>query len=265
MIRVFPRKTKWTPDDELSFIGWPGLFRPKEQPVRVSVTFTKDIEMGQRLKRAWEVYYKDVQVGGPALGDPGGEFEPGRFIKKGVTITSRGCSKRCPWCFVPKREGPVRELPIRGGNIVQDNNLLACSKDHIVKVFDMLKTQKAVSFNGGIDTTLLRDWHRPLFDSIKLKEIWVACDAEASLRYLRKAAKIFDGISTNKLRCYTMIGFNGESLALAERRLEHVYRLGFLPFCQLYRGANQMEYTAEWKALARKWSRPAIYRAAQSS
>jgi len=264
MIRVFPHKTKWTPDDDLSFIGWPPLFRPDDQPVRISVAFTWDIELGQRLKKAWSMYYRDVQLGGPAFDDPGGDFVSGRFIKNGVTITSRGCPKRCPWCFVPKREGPIRELPIIDGNIVQDNNLLACSKSHILKVFDMLQSQKTVKFSGGIDSTLLKEWHRPLFDSINLYEIWLACDSWASVSPLKKAAGILDGIPIDKKRCYVMIGFNGETLAQAESRLETVYELGFLPFCQLYKSDKNIVYDNNWKSLARKWSRPAAYRSANN-
>lgn len=91
MIRVFPNMTKWTPTDDLAFVGYPPLFLPPEQPVRISVVFTWDLPLAQRLKTAWQAHYKDVQIGGPAVGDPGGDFVPGRFIKDGVTITSRGC------------------------------------------------------------------------------------------------------------------------------------------------------------------------------
>jgi len=94
MIRVFPRRTKWTPDDELSFVGDPPLFRPQEDlPVSVSVTFTWDRPEGERLVKAWSELYSDVKIGGPAYGDPGGDFIPGRFIKAGAIITSRGCPR----------------------------------------------------------------------------------------------------------------------------------------------------------------------------
>lgn len=53
MIRVFPRRTKWTPTDDLSYIGYPPLFRPPEMPVRISVTFTWDIPLAQKLYMAW--------------------------------------------------------------------------------------------------------------------------------------------------------------------------------------------------------------------
>jgi hypothetical protein len=175
MIRVFPKQTKWTPTDELAFVGMPPLFRPPVQPVRISVVFTWDIPIAKKLHRAWSAYYPDVQMGGPAFGDPGGEFVPGRYIKDGVTITSRGCVRRCPWCFVPKREGRLRELEIKPGWIVQDNNLLACSRKHIEAVFAMLQQQRrAVTFSGGLDTRLLKDWHRKLFDTVKIHELWFA-------------------------------------------------------------------------------------------
>ena len=57
-----------------------------------------------------------------------------------------------------------------------------------------------------------------------------------------------------------MIGFHGETIQEAEKRLEEVYALEFLPFAQLYRGPDEREYTRDWRLLAKKWSRPAAYR-----
>lgn len=261
MIRVFPRQTKWTPTDELVFIGNPPLFLPPKQSVKVSVTFTWDIPEGKRLFKAWSDIYRDVKIGGPAFGDPGSDFEPGLFLKAGVTITSRGCIRHCPYCFVPRREGLIRELEIKDGYIVQDNNLLACSRPHIEAVFNMLRGQKkAAIFSGGLDTRLLQGWHRELIDSIRVHELWFACDNAVAMKYLRRAVEILDGIPERKRRCYVMIGFQDETLRQAEKRLEDVYALGFLPFAQLYQGPDKREYDKEWRALAKKWSRPAAYR-----
>ncbi len=260
MIRIFPRRTKWTPIDDLSFVGNPPLFRPPDQSVFVSVTFTWDIKEGERLQRVWSNYYSDVKLGGPAFDDPGGEFEPGNFIKKGVTITSRGCIWRCPWCFVPKREGEIRELEIKNGWIVQDNNLLACSKIHLEKVFNMLSKQKhRVIFSGGLDGRLLSTWHIDRFLKLKIKELWFSCDHNLAMRTLKKVADLTQPFPQYKKRCFVMIGFNGENLHEAETRLEKVYSMGFFPFSQLYQGDQKIEYSTAWKALNRKWSRPAAY------
>jgi hypothetical protein len=261
MIRVFPKQTSFTPDDELSFVGLPPLFRPKEQlPVRISCVFTWDIPTAEKLKEEWSMYYDDVKVGGPAYGDEGGEFIPELFTKKGITITSRGCNKKCKWCFVPKREGSLRELQIKDGWIVNDNNLLQCSDQHIKNVFDMLRRQpKAAEFKGGIDKALLKDWHRGLLDSIRLKEIWLACDTESAITQLARAAKILEGIKTYKKRCYVLIAFDNETPLEAEKRLEKIYNLGFWPFAQLYQPEQKRTYSKAWKQLVRKWSRPAAF------
>ena len=105
-IRVFPRRTSMTPTDELSFIGDPPLFRSDADEVHISVTFTWDLKEGHRLRDAWANYYDVVKIGGPAInGELPDEFVPGMYVKHGVTITSRGCNRRCPWCLVPDREG----------------------------------------------------------------------------------------------------------------------------------------------------------------
>ncbi len=264
MIRVFPNRNKWTPTDELAFIGDPPMFRPTEQPVRVSVTFTWDIQEGKRLFRAWSKYYSDVNLGGPAFGDPGGTFVPGRYIKEGVTFTSRGCVRRCPWCVVPTREGKIRELPIIDGWIIQDNNFLACSQEHQEKVFEMCQRQKQpITFSGGLDGKLLKPWHIEWFKALKIKEMWFACDDSKNLKTLEKSADLLSDFSQHKKRCYVLFGFNGETPIEAEKRIEKVYELGFLPFAQLYRSMdNKEQYNYQWRSLARKWSRPAAYRSA---
>lgn len=263
MIRVFPRRTKWTPVDEFAFVGDPPLFRPPEMPVRVSVTFEWDLQEGARLYDAWGSLYEDVVLGGPAFGDHGGEFTPGLFLKKGVTITSRGCPRLCPWCFVPRREGNIRELEIKAGYIVQDNNLLACSPEHIMRVFEMLQEQKRnIFFNGGLDSRLFNEHHRRLLDTIKIGELWFACDHHSALPALEKVRDLISDISADKKRCFVMIGRQPETLYDAEKRLHKIYELGFLPFSQLYRGPGEMIYTKAWLALNKKWSRPALYRRA---
>lgn len=260
MIRVFPRRTKWTPTDELAFIGEPPLDMPPQMPVRVSVTFTWDIPEGERLVRSWGRFYSDVQIGGPAFDDPGGEFIPGRFIKEGVTITSRGCIRKCGFCLVPKREGRIRELPIKNGWIVQDNNLLACSKPHIEAVFEMLRRQShPADFAAGLDARLLKQWHIGLFKSLKSPRLWFACDDRKDLKTLAEIADSLEGLTRY---CYALIGYDpGETMAEAEIRLRAIWELGFYPFAMLYQGPNgEGHKDRKWKQFQRTWCRPAAYK-----
>lgn len=260
---MFPRKTKWTPDDELAFVGEPELFRPPDQPVRISCTFTYDIPEAERLFRAWSVWYSDVELGGPAFGEPGGAFEPGLFVKKGVTITSRGCTKECPWCLVPKREGWIRELPVQAGWDVADNNLLSCSEGHVRSVFEMLGNQpEPIKFSGGLDVDMLQAWHVDLLKQIRLKFAWFACDHLGAFKNLERVGDLMSDFSVEKKRCYVLIGFDGDTVRQAEKRLERVFRLGFLPMAMLYRAPELKEksWACSWKQLQRTWTRPAAYR-----
>lgn len=263
MIRVFPRKTKWSPTDELAFFDEPPLFDLPKLPVSVSVTFTGDIAKGRRLWRAWDkrCYQQGVTIGGPAFDDPGGEFVPGRFLSKSITITSRGCPKKCGFCYVSKREGLIRELPIRDGWIIQDNNLLACSMQHVIAVFKMLLRQPlSASFLGGLDIDYLRPWHvdalKELQANHKFCALWVAFDGPDGMKNLDKAKDLLADFSQERKFAYVLIGYGGDSLIKAENRCARVYGSGFLPFAMLL-DSNQ---APEWKALQRKWARPAIYR-----
>lgn len=269
IIRVFARRTKWTPIDDLAFYDAPPIFDLPDLPVYVSVTFSWDLPRARELWKSWIKRFGggNVHIGGPALASPCRTFTPGQFIKEDVTFTSRGCPKRCPWCLVPRREGNLQEIAIQPGHIIQDNNLLACSRRHFAEVCGMLLHQrKATKFSGGLDIDYLTEWHIEQLKKIRVKELWVACDTEAALAKLDKAADLLADFPTEKKRCYVLVGYNGESAVQTEARLETVYAKGFLPFAQLYRGpdsqygATVLRNCDEWMLLVRKWSRPAAYR-----
>lgn len=71
--RVFPTKTKATPDDDLVFFGYPrkGAI-PNVDEIHVSVAFTGDIGRGERLADVWAKTGIPVKIGGPAYKQPGG-------------------------------------------------------------------------------------------------------------------------------------------------------------------------------------------------
>lgn len=258
VIRVFPRKTSMTPTDSYAFVGDPPLWMPEADLVHVSVTFTWDKEEGHRLAEAWGHFYP-IRLGGPAFGDSNGDFAPGIYLKPGVTITSRGCPRKCPWCLVPEYEGQLRTLPIQPGWIIQDNNLLATSKEHQTEVFAMLRSQKrAVSFPGGLDARLVTDWTIEQLQTLKIRQAFFAADSKGAISTIRKLRGRLDFLTRRQLRCYVLIAYGDETCQEAVERLEAVWNAGFLPFAQLYQPPEQwIDYTPKWKALARTWSRPA--------
>jgi len=250
-----------TPQDELAFVGDPPLFRPPADEVHISVAFTWDVEEGKRLRDAWADYYLVVKLGGPAIDGPnqGDEFIPGQYVRHGVTFTSRGCPYRCPWCLVPYWEGNLRLLDIKPGWIVQDNNLLATPPKHQRAVYKMLAARgRAISFRGGLDSRLLNDWVADQLRDLHIGDVFLSADSWAALNPLERAVKRLGFLKRRQLRCYVLIGFGSETLVEAQRRLEAVWTLGCMPFAQLYQPpGRRIDYPAEWKALARTWSRPA--------
>lgn len=258
IIRVFPRRTSMTPTDDLAFVGAPPLLRPDADQVHVSCTFTWDRKEAVRLTDAWAQYYPSVIAGGAAWDASGGEFVPARYVRPGVTVTSRGCNNQCPWCLAWKREGKLREIEIHSGNNVIDNNLLQCSKAHIGKVIDMLRSQHAIKLSGGLDARLLTESVADTFRSLRIKEMFFACDTKHQLRALESAKRKLDGFTLEQLRCFVMIAYDGETMSEAEERLEAVWDIGFMPFAQLYQPPDKyIDYPKDWRRLAKNWSRPA--------
>lgn len=273
IIRIFPRKTSMTPiDDSYVFIGDPPLWKPEADVVHVSVAFTWDIEEGRRLQEAWAQYYPVVKLGGPAMNNgyyPGkltGCFTPGMYVKHGITFTSRGCNNNCPWCLVPETEGKLRTIPITLGHIIQDNNFLQCPTYHRLAVYQMLSSQrKAAEFNGGLDARLITDEVADELRGLRIHQVFLAADTEAALKPLAKAIKKLSFLSHQRLRCYVMIAYDGETLAQAEARCRRVWELGAMPFAQLFQPPDRyIEYNHKWKMLARTWSRPAAMKALMS-
>lgn len=86
LIRVFPRKTKATPDDALAYFGAPDLFAEADE-VHVSVTFTYDKAIAEDLAEKWR-FVAPVKIGGVAYGDTSLEFIPGRYIKPAHETTA---------------------------------------------------------------------------------------------------------------------------------------------------------------------------------
>jgi len=260
VLRVFPRRTTTTPTDLRAFIGNPPMFWPDADEVHVSVTFTWDRAEGERLAEAWEATGLPVKLGGPAYDAPGGEFVPGRYLKPGYTITSRGCPNHCWFCTVPKREGGVRELPIAEGWNVCDDNLLACSEAHVRAVFAMLKRQgRRAEFTGGLEAKRLKPWHVDQLADLKPVSVYFAYDTPDDLEPLRSAgAMLADAGLARKghwVYAYVLIGYPGDTMDKAETRLRDAWAAGFFPFAMLYRD-ERGEADREWRRFQKSWCRP---------
>jgi hypothetical protein len=262
IIRVFPRRTKATPIDDLVAVRrGPELFDQADE-VHVSVVFTWDLPMAEKLAEAWK-HVAPVRIGGPATGAVSGEFVSGRYVRQGYTITSRGCPNRCWFCSVWKREGnKVRELPIREGWNVLDDNLLACSREHTRKVFDMLARQaQPPQFTGGLEAKILQPWHVEALRALHPKQLFFAYDTDDDLEPLREAGRMMLDAgftsASHALRCYVLCGWPRDNFLSAKRRMEETIKAGFTPMAMLYRDKDG-KTDKTWRKFQREWARPAI-------
>jgi len=263
--RVFPRKTMATPEDNLAFYDVPGMFAPTVDEVHVSVTFTYDQATAKELAYQWE-RVAPVKIGGPGwiteeypYGDPGGAFTPGRYLRPGYIITSRGCNNRCWFCRVWRR-GEIKEYPIPSGWNILDDNILATSKEHFSKVCDMLKKQKnRAEFTGGFEAKILSEWHIEKLKQLRIERIYFAYDTPDDYKYLQVAAEMMRDmgfrLGAHRMRCYVLVGAKKDTIEKAQKRLIDVVRLGYFPMSMLYKN-NDGDADGSWVKFNTKWANP---------
>lgn len=266
LIRVFPRRTRASPDDELAYFGPPDLFAEADE-VHVSVAFTQDKLRAEQLAEDWS-RVAPTKVGGVAYGDTSLEFIPGRYIKPGYTITSRGCPRRCWFCGVWKKWPEAHPLPIIDGWNVLDDNLLACPEWHVRAVFDMLRRQnRRVEFTGGLEALALQDYQVELLASLTPRpNMFFAYDPGDEFETLLSAAgRLLQAgftIASHRLRVYVLIGYPKDTFDLAEARLQQMVSIGFTPMAMLWSpetpSQEKWRPAPEWRAFQRRWARPAL-------
>lgn len=269
IIRVFPRRTKATPDDALAYVGAPDLFAEADE-VHISVSFTWDKPLAEQLAEQWR-YVAPVKIGGVAYGDDSLEFIPGFYVKPGYTITSRGCPRRCWFCSVHKKWPTVNLLPIHPGWNILDDNLLAAPRHHVEAVFAMLRQQeRRVEFTGGLEALSLEDYQVGLLaDLTPRPSMFWAYDPGDAFETLESAASrmLAAGFTreSHRLRVYVLIGFPKDTFAEAEKRLNQMLAIGLTPMAMLWqpetKSAEKHRPKPEWRAFQRRWARPAIIHA----
>ncbi len=258
IIRVFPRRTNATPDDNLVYINKaPDLFAEADE-IHISVVFSWDLPIANKLEKLWK-YVAPLMIGGPGTGQRSEDFVPGKYVKLGRTITSRGCPNKCWFCSVWKREGPIRELSVIAGYNIMDDNLLSCSDKHVRSVFTMLRGQKEkIKFTGGLEAARLKDWHIDEFTKLHLHSMFFAYDTPDDLEPLQEAGRklVRAGIieSGNSIaRCFVLIGYPKDTYGRADQRLQDVMKAGFVPYIMIYRDNEKGRANPAWGRFKKRW------------
>ena len=143
-----------------------------------------------------------------------------------------------------------------------DDNLLACSRQHIEAVFEMLGRQKErPTFTGGLEARLLRSWHVDLLRESRTQRMYFAYDTPDDYEPLVEAGRLLQAggfeRKSHKACCYVLIGYRGDTMEAAEKRLRDAWKAGFIPYAMLYRD-EKGSVDSEWRKFQRLWVRPAI-------
>lgn len=192
-------------------------------------------------------------------------------IDYSMGYTTRGCPRKCPWCLVPKKEGPIKDHALvdeflKFGHrnlILLDNNFLAGPnwKENLLRI---IAYRLKVSFTQGLDIRLINsenarllrrthfyNWtfkHRQLYFSFDLPEIEDA---------VRRGVKILvdAGIKPYNMRFYILTGFN-TSFEEDMHRFKVLRELGTEPFIMVYNNRKDLPLQ---RALAR-WVNRMLYK-----
>ncbi len=117
-----------------------------------------------------------------------------------LDFATRGCIRKCPFCFVPEKEGKIvaeRDLyDIWDGHskdvVLMDNNILALPDHFKLICKQLLKEGIRVDFNQGLDIRLVNDEIAQLLRKIKKTDLRFALDDINLIKTFKRKLRILD-------------------------------------------------------------------------
>jgi hypothetical protein len=224
----------------------------------LSVPFTWLLDEARTMA---EEHNGPVVAGGPAvqlMGAPWADtpdsvpFDVLAMHNPCAMFTTRGCPNHCSFCAVPQIEGGLRELPSwKPAPVVCDNNLLAASKAHFVRVIDSLLPFSASDFNQGLDARLFTSWHAGQIARLHSPMVRFAFDHVKTESSVADAIRTARAAGLKRFGVYVLFGFK-DTIDDAHYRLEKVRSWGIRPNPMRY----QPLYATEKNAyVAPQWNK----------
>ena len=239
------------------------LFCMNVDKTYLSAIFTWDLPKLIRDANLFKERNISVELGGPAVTAMSDYVERNTGIKphfgmderfehvRGdfkMEFTSRGCRNNCAWCGVPRLEPvPVEyedfNIPVGINPYIGDNNILATSWEHQVRVVEKLKNVRNLDINSGFEVGLFTEDYYQLYSKLHLEAWRIAFDSMAVEADFEKAVKILKNhdVDYRKILVYVLIGFPGTTFDEAVYRLEKARVLGCSPYPQRYMPLNSTD------------------------
>lgn len=236
--------------------------------IYASVVFSRNQGLARRVREL----YPQAEIGGTGWSLDSAlppEVEASRpdyglyGIDYGLGFTSRGCPRRCPFCVVPAKEGPIRSVatvadmanPRSNRLILLDNNFLAQPewRQRMTEIRDHTLT---VSFTQGLDIRLIDDESAGALSSIRFSnlkftksQLHFAFDDPALEGAVVRGVKTLAlaGIKPYRLAFFVLVGYD-TSFEEDMHRFRVLTALGVDPFIMVYNqtGDPRLRHFARW-------------------
>lgn len=178
------------------------------------------------------------------------------IVNAGIGVTSRGCIRQCPFCFVPLKEGKFRNVaeikdilnPKSNVIILHDNNLTA-DPYVIEKLTEIKERNLIVDINQGCDVRLMTpDIAKALSDVKHLRSLhyaWDLMDSESAV--LQGINTLSKYVKPYKHMCFTLVGFN-TTFEEDMYRFRKLKELKIDPFVMIYNSIDnkKLKHFARW-------------------
>ncbi len=176
---------------------------------------------------------------------------------------TRGCPKKCKWCFVPRKEGGIKahadidEFLRHDSVVLMDNNVLA-SEHGIQQIEKMAGMGIRVDFNQGLDARLIDQGIARRLVALKwIRFIRIACDHKSQMKAVEKAnIHIREAGYRGEIFCYVLV----LDVDDAYERVEFLRGLKIDPFAQPFRDENNTLPPPEQRKFARWVNHKAIFK-----
>mgnify|MGYP002507210063 CR=1 FL=1 len=173
-------------------------------------------------------------------------------------FTSRGCVRKCPFCFVPKKEGAFRhDTPIsdiinpRSNVIILNDNNLTADPNCIEKLHEIRDRGLVVDINQGCDVRLVNDDIAKALSEVKhLRSLHYAWDLMGFEKQVMEGIKTLSKyIKPYKHMCFMLIGYN-TTFEEDMYRFRKLTEMKIDPFAMIYneneKGDIRLKHFARW-------------------
>ena len=180
-----------------------------------------------------------------------------QIVNAGIGFTSRGCIRKCPFCFVPKKEGEFRQdqeikdiiNPRNNVIILHDNNITA-DPYCIDKLNEIRDRKLIVDINQGCDIRLMTpEIAKAMSEVHHLRSLHYAWDLMGFENQVLEGIKIMSKyIPASSHMCFCLVGFN-TTFEEDMYRVKKLELLGVRPYIMRYnerRDDIRMNHFARW-------------------